>query len=131
MAKRKSKVACLDQKKRAFAGGDSGTVITPGKSAESRLIELVAGQDGEIMPPADKGERLAAKEVTLLRTWIDQGANWPDESLAQLQAARHWSLQPIRSPVPPSVAVPTLQQPVDAFCAGAAGKGKAQTLRCC
>lgn len=105
----------LDQKKRAFAGGDSGTVITPGKSAESRLIQLVAGQDGEIMPPADKGERLAAKEVALLRTWVDQGANWPDQSLAQLQAARHWSLQPIRSPVPPTNAAQKLQQPIDAF----------------
>ncbi len=106
----------LDQKKRAFAGGDSGGVITPGKGAESRLIQLIAGQNGEIMPPADKGERLATKEVALLRAWVDQGATWPDDSLAQLQAARHWSLQPIRSPVPPQIRAPTLQQqPLDSF----------------
>lgn len=104
----------LDLKKQALAGGDSGTVITPGKSADSRLIHLVSGLDGERMPPADKGERLAAKEIAVLKTWIDQGATWPDQSLARLQAARHWSLQPIRTPVPPVVASKT-QQPIDSF----------------
>ncbi|WP_254510969.1 PSD1 and planctomycete cytochrome C domain-containing protein [Anatilimnocola floriformis] len=106
----------LDVKKHALTGGDSGAVIVVGKSAESRLIHLVAGLDNEIMPPADKGERLSAKDVGTLRAWIDQGAAWPDQSLAQLQAARHWSLQPIRSPVPPLVAHAKEQrQPIDAF----------------
>lgn len=106
----------LDLKKQAFAGGDSGAVIVPGKSADSRLIHLVAGFDGELMPPADKGERLSAEQVALLRGWIDQGAKWPDESLARLQAARHWSLQAIRQPVPPTLTIHhRAQQPIDAF----------------
>jgi mono/diheme cytochrome c family protein len=106
----------LDQKQRALGGGDSGAVIVPGKSAESRLIHLVAGLDGELMPPANKGERLTAADVSLIRGWIDQGAKYPDEPLAQLQAARHWSLQPIRQPVPPTVIkADRTQQPIDAF----------------
>jgi hypothetical protein len=106
----------LDLKKDAFKGGDSGTVIVPGKSGESRLIDLVSGKDGEIMPPADKGERLTAAQVSMLKNWIDQGAKWPDQSLAQMQAARHWSLQPIRSPVTPvSANDKQPQQPIDAF----------------
>ncbi|WP_425615812.1 DUF1553 domain-containing protein [Anatilimnocola sp. NA78] len=117
----------LDLKKSAFAGGDSGAVIEPGKSAESRLIHLVAGLDGELMPPADKGERLTADQVALLRGWIDQGAKWPDESLAQLQAARHWSLQPIKSPVPPTVdKTNRLQQPIDAFVLARLAKEKVE-----
>lgn len=106
----------LDLKQRALAGGDSGPVIETGNSAGSRLIQLVSGQDGEIMPPADKGDRLAAKEISILKAWIDAGANWPDQSLAQLQAARHWSLQPIRSLSPPQVAERySVQQPIDSF----------------
>ncbi|QDU31836.1 Planctomycete cytochrome C [Anatilimnocola aggregata] len=115
----------LDLKKSALAGGDSGAVIVPGKSAESRLIQLVAGLDGELMPPADKGERLTAAQVSLLRGWIDQGAKWPDQSLAQLQAARHWSLQPIKAIAPPTVAnANRLQQPIDAFVLARLAKEK-------
>jgi hypothetical protein len=106
----------LDQKKQALAGGDSGPVIIPGNSAESRLIHLVSGQDGELMPPADKGERLAAKDVALLKTWIDAGAPWPDQPLAELLAARHWSLQPVRPSPPPTVSGRHVaRQPIDAF----------------
>ncbi len=115
----------LDQKKRALAGGESGVVIVPGKSAESRLIQLVVGLDGELMPPPNKGERLSAKDIALLRGWIDQGANWPDQSLAQLLAARHWSLQPIRSPIPPTVKSEKQQlQPIDAFVLARLAKEK-------
>src|SRR5690242_10752550 len=35
----------LDSKTGALAGGDSGKVIQPGNSAESKLIHLVAGLD--------------------------------------------------------------------------------------
>src|SRR5881394_3352005 len=38
----------LDQKQRAFVGGDSGAEIVAGKSAESRLIRVVAGIDDDI-----------------------------------------------------------------------------------
>jgi mono/diheme cytochrome c family protein len=106
----------LDLKKDALKGGDSGAVIVPGKSGHSRLIDLVSGKDGELMPPADKGERLTAAQIAVLKNWIDQGAIWPDQSLAQLLAARHWSLQPIRPVAPPAVKTDRpLQQPIDAF----------------
>src|SRR5262245_17041271 len=47
----------LDQRKRAFEGGDNGAVLVPGKSAESRLLFLVAGLDEDtgLMPPEGKG----------------------------------------------------------------------------
>ncbi len=50
-------------------------MIEPGKSADSRLIQLVSGPNDERMPPAEKGDRLAAKEIAILKAWIDAGAN--------------------------------------------------------
>ncbi len=92
-------------------GGDEGKIIEPGKSAESRLIHLVAGlEEDTVMPPKDKGERLTAAQIGLLRAWIDQGAEWPtnaDEIDPRVaKAAGHWSFRFIppkvsRSPVRP------------------------------
>src|ERR1700687_6177431 len=39
----------LDQKGGALRGGKAGVDILPGRSAESRLIRLVAGLDGKFM----------------------------------------------------------------------------------
>lgn len=48
----------------------------PGKSARSRLIELVTSSDAdEQMPPKGK-PRLTNKEVSVLRNWIDGGVKW-------------------------------------------------------
>ena len=94
----------LDLKKRALEGGDSGVVIKPGKSADSRLVLLVSGLDKETgsMPPEGKGKPLAPAEIGLIRAWIDQGANWPDGGDAEL-AARHWSFQKVVAVPPPVV----------------------------
>jgi len=100
----------LDSKTSAFRGGDDGQVIVPGKSAESRLVHLVAGLEKDlIMPP--KGERLTTEQVSLLRAWIDQGAKWP-ETAAQVQSA-HWSLQRLNEPVAPQTREGI--SPIDAF----------------
>ncbi len=97
----------LDVKAHAMRGGDSGKVIEPGKSADSRLIHLVAGiEEDKVMPP--KGERLTAAQIGLLRAWIDQGAIWPEAKPAR---SSHWSLQPLRAPAVPAGAA----NPIDAF----------------
>jgi mono/diheme cytochrome c family protein len=85
----------LDQKDAALKGGASGVDIRPGKSAESRLIRLVAGLEKKPMPPV--GARLTAEEVGLLRAWIDQGLDWPARNTT------HWSFQKIRRPQTPAV----------------------------
>lgn len=59
-------------------GGDSGTPIVTGESAESLIIELVSGLDPENVMPK-KGSKLKPEQVALLRAWIDQGAAWPNE----------------------------------------------------
>ncbi len=110
----------LDQKKRAVQGGDSGAEFVAGKSADSRLIRLVAGIDEDfgLMPPEGKGTRLTAAEIGLLRAWIDQGANWPDDASGASTASAHWSLQPIvRQPLPAVADRGWPLSPIDTFIA--------------
>src|SRR5882762_325344 len=65
----------LENREATLSGGDSGPAIVPGKSAESYLIELVAGIDPDNVMP-QKGSKLKPEQVGLLRAWIDQGAAW-------------------------------------------------------
>ncbi len=52
-----------------------GVVI--GKSAESEIIKRVTSTDPDVRMPS-KGEPLSAKDVALLRAWIDEGFAWED-----------------------------------------------------
>ena len=102
----------LDLKASLMKGGDDGKVIEPGHSADSKLVHLVEGRDPDKVMPA-KGPRLTSEQIGLLRRWIDQGAEWPDESKAAVERSQHWALQPLRMPTVPAVAgAPT---EVDAF----------------
>jgi formylglycine-generating enzyme required for sulfatase activity len=71
----------LDNKASAFA---IATVIVPGKPDESRLFtSTIAADDAkELMPPRNEATgrivRLTKAEVDTLRTWIADGAQWPD-----------------------------------------------------
>ncbi|MGV3533083.1 MAG: DUF1549 domain-containing protein, partial [Chthoniobacteraceae bacterium] len=66
----------LETREAFLKGGDMGPGAVPGKSAESYVVELVAGVDeDEIMPK--KGTRWTAEQVGMLRAWIDQDMQWP------------------------------------------------------
>src|SRR5205823_1740091 len=97
----------LDTAAAALAGGNSGPAVVPGKSTASRLIMAVTGaEDVKRMPP--KEPPLTAAEITLLQTWIDQGARAPANEVAERPPASkntHWAFRP---PVRP--AEPTVQQ---------------------
>jgi mono/diheme cytochrome c family protein len=63
----------LDNRAAALKGGEEGVSIIPGNGAGSLLVELV---EEEEMPP--KGAPLTKGEINLLRSWIDEGARWPN-----------------------------------------------------
>jgi len=65
----------IESRDTLLKGGESGPAIVPGKSEESRVIELVAGLDPDSVMP-QKGKRLTPEQIGLLRAWIDQGAPW-------------------------------------------------------
>ena len=97
----------LDQKAAVLKGGHSGPAIVPGDSAQSRLIHMLAGyQVKVVMPPA--GPPLTAQEIGLVRAWIDQGANWPEDAVSAVPAPTrkgldHWAWQHRTEPQPPAV----------------------------
>jgi len=100
----------IDVKARAFEGGEMGEAIIPGKSAESPLVHFISGLDEEIMMPP-KGDLLGDKTVGLIRAWIDQGADWPDDAgAAVVDPMDHWAFKPLRQP-----GTPRFLAPMDAF----------------
>jgi len=108
----------LDRRADAKKGGERGPLFRLGKGSDSLLVKFVTGRNGDniIMPP--EGERLSEQQISLLRTWIDQGAKWPDSAdLKPTQrGARHWAFQAVVHPP-----LPTLndqdwaRNPIDAF----------------
>ena len=71
----------LDVKDKAFAGGDTGPGIVPGNKAKSLVYTSTAASenDDKLMPPKSKGGPLPKESIELLASWIEQGANWPDD----------------------------------------------------
>jgi hypothetical protein len=68
----------VDRREDYFGKGGGTPLVVPGKSAESPLITIVSGSRKD-MPRPDV-HQLPAKEVALLRGWIDAGASWPEHS---------------------------------------------------
>ncbi len=105
----------LDAGQLILKGGKSGPVVVPGKSDESRLVDLIRGEDGERMPPEAEGAALTSDEIKRIETWIDQGAKVPDEPIPG-DPKRHWAFQPpVRAAVPPLPNKERTRNPIDAF----------------
>jgi mono/diheme cytochrome c family protein len=89
----------------ASAGSDPA--IVPGKpDASEVLVRISAKDEGERMPPADKGRALSPAEIETLRAWIAQGAEYTG----------HWAFAPPRRAAPPRVRNSTwARTPIDRF----------------
>ncbi len=67
----------LDRRRDAMKGG-TAPMIAPGNSQASRLyLKLIGSQYGPQMPPTGS---LPRGHIDILKAWIDQGAEWPDEA---------------------------------------------------
>lgn len=87
---------------------DGVAAIVPGDAAASELYRRVSATDPvERMPPADSHEQaLDARELDLVRRWIDAGAVYEE----------HWSFVPPVRPAVPEVADRAWARgPIDAF----------------
>jgi len=87
----------MDSRQTLLKGGTTGPAVVEGQSAQSYLIELVAGVDPDNVMPK-KGTKLTRQQVALLRAWIDQGAHW-DESVS-FARAEPLNLKPRRPALP-------------------------------
>lgn len=99
----------LNEASHARKGGESGEpAIIPGRSADSLLLKRVLTADEEEVMP-QKGPRLTAAEVALLRRWIDEGAVWPEN-------LRHWAYEkPQKAPLPAVREASWPLNPIDRF----------------
>ncbi len=105
-AKRKAKLR-LDLEEGAFADLGGRRAIAPGQVEESEAFaRITSDEDSEKMPPPDSGRVLDARQIELIRRWIEQGAPWQ----------KHWSLiAPARPPVPEVQPSAVVRNPIDAF----------------
>ncbi len=71
----------LDTRETAFAGGDSGKGIVPGKPKDSLVYTSVSAptNSDKLMPPLEKNGPLKKEEIDLIFQWIEQGAEWPKD----------------------------------------------------
>jgi hypothetical protein len=61
-------------------------VVVPGDADRSELMRRITSADvNERMPP--EGEPLSPEQISVLRRWIDAGADWP----------QHWAYKPIHA----------------------------------
>jgi hypothetical protein len=103
----------LDSVPAILKGGDGGAIVVPGKSDDSRLIAAVERRGELKMPP--EGEPLTAKQIEVLRFWIEAGAPTPSEAAARPE---HWSFKkPVRPRLPQVTDSQWSANPIDAFIA--------------
>jgi mono/diheme cytochrome c family protein len=101
----------------ALKGGAGGPAITPGDSEHSLLILKVTRKKGQLMPPV--GEPLSTEQISILKSWIDEGAVWPDTNPAGSNA---W-VAPI-APRRPDLPAGSEANPIDRFVAAYATQHK-------
>ena len=86
--------------------GSALRVITPGNSADSRLIQRVEAADSSKRMPLG-GRPLEPAQIAILRKWIDEGALWPEGG-----PKKHWAyVKPVRPALPPGDSI----NPIDRF----------------
>ena len=69
--------------KSLMKGGENGRGILPGKANESLLLQVLAKKKKPYMPPR-KEPQPSAKQIEILRIWINEGATGPETDVSIL-----------------------------------------------
>ncbi|MBU6384641.1 MAG: DUF1553 domain-containing protein [Planctomycetes bacterium] len=90
----------LDVKSKALGGGDHyGPLLDASRPGSSPLLEWVANPDpDQRMPPPGPGNHpLSTQQIEILKTWIAQGASWPEgiDETVLVDPKDHWSFVPL------------------------------------
>ncbi len=91
----------LDTAAAAIAGGDRGSLITPGDSSQSPLIQILQGKHASIDQMPYRDSPLSSEQIQIIADWIDAGAQHPIDEQADLHI--HWAFVPPTRPVPPEI----------------------------
>jgi hypothetical protein len=126
----------LSTREAALRGGEHGAALVPGNAEQSRLYRMVAGLESISMPM--DGSALTPAEVSALKAWIEQGAQWGTMPAAEARPAgassalaaletmditpeqrSYWAFKlPVQAALP-AVASRQLSNPIDKFLEGA------------
>src|SRR5204863_847390 len=75
-AARKGKLR-LDNSEGATAEIEGSHAVVPGNLEKSELVKRVSTKDPEeVMPPPKSEKKLSARQVAILKKWIEQGAKY-------------------------------------------------------
>lgn len=79
----------------ALKDNPTAHALVPGKPEQSEVFNLISSPDTSIlMPPPSSNLKLTAREVSLIKKWIEQGAKYE----------KHWAFVPPKSPPLPVIA---------------------------
>ncbi len=103
----------VDSRASLLRGGDTGPALIPGDADASLLIGALRQNEDLKMPP---GKKLDDAVVNDFRTWIRQGAAWPEKAVGAdaFNTRKHWAFLPIRAEEPSGSA----PHPIDRFLEG-------------
>jgi mono/diheme cytochrome c family protein len=89
--------------------------IHPGNAKTSSLYQRVAGIGEQARMPMG-AKPLDATTINLIRRWIDEGADWPDEASAKAELKKHWAfIAPVKPAAPAVKDAKWVANPIDAF----------------
>lgn len=95
----------LDRREYVFDEARASPLVVPGAPNESLLYQRLISRVRP-MPPIESGGGLSRRQLSILRKWIESGAQWID----------HWAFAPPeRSPLPEVSDLEWAQNPIDAF----------------
>ena len=92
-----------------FADLASNSYVIPGEPDASHLLDVITAADGEMPLMPKEGPSLSPDQISLLRQWIAEGANWPTGVVIQERPKADrawWSLLPLAEIESPSTAIP-------------------------
>lgn len=87
-----------------FADLRANQYVVAGDPQASYLVELVSATGGDRPQMPKESNPLSADQVSLIRQWIAEGAEWPEDVVVRQHAAADtswWSLQPLALVEPP------------------------------
>jgi len=91
----------VDRQDVLLAGGEYGLpAIVPGDPDDSFLLQVLEGTSDDLSMPPEGSPPVSPSDLALLREWIAQGANFPEQVAPQEDPRDWWSLRP---PVLPTI----------------------------
>ncbi|MDQ6677079.1 MAG: PSD1 and planctomycete cytochrome C domain-containing protein, partial [Acidobacteriota bacterium] len=77
----------IDSRDNLLKGGTRGAAVKPGDAAGSLLYQAVAHTGKLAMPP---GGKLSDPDIANIKTWIEQGAAWPQGTVSNAPKRSEW-----------------------------------------